>query len=104
VTDDSAPNLFEGPVPPRDEYVLGQGFMRDPVYCKGVLPDERMWPAELDQLPVNSNGRIRIDRKLVFSIAQRATARIAGAVASYTVARCRHVLGRTARAVDVACC
>lgn len=76
MTDDCAPNLFDGQVPSRDEYVLGQGFTRDPAYCKGVLPDERMWPSELNQLPVNAKGRIRIDRKIVFAIAQRVTAEL----------------------------
>lgn len=78
MVDDSVPNLFDGQVPPpREEYVLGQGFMRDPSYCKGVLPDERMWPGELDQVSASPNGRIRIDRKLVFAIAQRAIAELA---------------------------
>ncbi len=78
MVDGSVPDLFDGQVPPqREEYVLGQGFTRDPAYCKSVLPDERMWPCELDQLPTNPNGRIRIDRKLVFAIAQRAIAELA---------------------------
>jgi hypothetical protein len=69
----SVPDLFDGQDPPlRLDYVLSQGFTRDPAYSKGVLPDARMWPAELDQLPVNATGRIRIDRELVFVIAQRA--------------------------------
>ena len=72
MVDEAVPDLFGREVPPsRRDYVLGQGFMRDPIYCKGLLPDERMWPRELDQLPVNANGRIRIDRDLVFAIAQR---------------------------------
>jgi hypothetical protein len=72
LTDESVLDLFDGENPPqRQDYVLGQGFTRDPAYCKGVLPDERMWPGELDQLPVNATGRIRIDRELVFVIAQR---------------------------------
>lgn len=73
MVEDAVPDLFDGEAPPaRDEYVLAQGFLRDPAYCKGVLPDERMWPGELDLLPVNTNGRIRIDRNLLFAIAQRA--------------------------------
>lgn len=72
MVDQSVPNLFDGEVPPpRGEYVLEQGFTRDPKYCRGVLPHEQMWPSEFDELPVNANGRIRIDRALVFVIAQR---------------------------------
>jgi hypothetical protein len=73
VASDSVQDLFDGrPLPSRDEYVLAQGFLVDPAYCKKVLPDERMWPAELDHLPEHANGRIRIDRALLFAIAQRA--------------------------------
>lgn len=72
MADSSVPDLFEGPVPVREDWVLGQGFTRDPSYCRGLLPDERMWPFELDQLPMTSNDRIRIDRKVLFAIAQRA--------------------------------
>lgn len=73
MADESVPDLFGGQDPPlRQNYVLGQGFTRDPVYSKGVLPDARMWPDELDQLPVDATGRIRIDRELVFVIADRA--------------------------------
>lgn len=70
------PKLFDEQVPLRTEYVLGQGFTRDPEYCKSVLPDERMWPSELDQLPAQPNGRIRIDRAVVFAIAQRVVAEL----------------------------
>ena len=62
MADSSVPKLFDEQVPLRTEYVLGQGFTRDPGYCKSVRPDERMWPSELDQLPAQPNGRIRIDR------------------------------------------
>lgn len=53
------PDLFEDRDPPtRTEYVLDQGFSRDKDYCKSVLPDERMWPHELDELPTTDKGRI----------------------------------------------
>lgn len=69
---DDVPDLFDGQAPPpRHEDVLAQGFLRDPTYCRDVLPDQRMWPRELDHLPANADGRIRIDRALVFAIAQR---------------------------------
>lgn len=72
MVNDSIPDLFDGhEPPPRSEYVLDQGFLRDPAYCQGLLPDHRMWPGEFNQLTPNS-GRIRIDRALVFDIAQRA--------------------------------
>jgi hypothetical protein len=72
VADESVPDLFGGQDPPlRQDYVLSQGFTRDPVYSKGVLPDARMWPDELDQLAVDATGRIRVDRELVFVIADR---------------------------------
>ena len=66
------PDLFDGQAAPsRYDYVLAQGFLRNPEYCRGVLPDERMWPPELDRLPANVDGRIRIDRAVVFAIARR---------------------------------
>lgn len=72
------PDLFDGQAPPpRHEDVLAQGFLRDAAYCRGVLPDERMWPGELDHLPANTDGRIRIDRALVFAIAQRVITELA---------------------------
>lgn len=72
------PDLFDGQVPPpRDEYVLAQGFLRNPAYCRSVLPDERMWPEELDRLPAGTDGRIRVDRRTVFGVAQRAIADLA---------------------------
>lgn len=67
----SIPNLFEGQAPARDDWVLGQGFTRDLAYCKGLVPDDRMWPVELDRLPVNAEGRTRINRQLLFEIARR---------------------------------
>ena len=73
MADESVPDLFDGQDPPlRHDYVLSQGFTRDPAYSKGVLPDARMWPDELDQLPVDAAGRILIHRELVFVIANRA--------------------------------
>lgn len=72
MADESVLDLFGGQDPPsRRDYVLRQGFTRDPVYSKGVLPDARMWPNELDRLPVDTTGRIRIDRELVFIVADR---------------------------------
>lgn len=35
-----------------------------------------MWPQELDQLPMNSKGRIRIDRRILFAIAARVVAEV----------------------------
>jgi hypothetical protein len=70
------PNLFAGAPPAREEYVLGQGFERELAYCKGLFPDKRMWPSELDQLPVASAGTFNIDRRLVFAIAQRVVAEL----------------------------
>lgn len=70
----TVPDLFNGADPPdRDTYVLDQGFTRDVTYCKSLLPDERMWPAELDVLE-GTGGRRRIDRRTIFTIAERATA------------------------------
>lgn len=70
---DSVPDLFDGQIPPqRAEYVLSQGFTRNPTYCKSVLANQQMWPPELEQLSPNHAGRILIDRALLFAIAQRA--------------------------------
>jgi hypothetical protein len=54
--------------PPREEYVLGQGFVRKIEQCQNLLPDESMWPPELDG-PRKDGGKIRIDRKTVFTVA-----------------------------------
>jgi len=62
--------LFPGKSPSRDE-LLNQGFTRNPALTKKAVPDQRMWPPELDHLPL-VGGRFRIDRRLVFSIADRA--------------------------------
>ena len=62
-------DLFDGEVPNRD-LVLDQGFWFDPVDRKRRLPDEAMWPPELDEHP--SEGRNRfVDRRSVFGIAER---------------------------------
>ena len=45
-------DLFDGEVPNRDS-VLGQGFWFDPVDRRRRLPDEAMWPPELDEWPTN---------------------------------------------------
>jgi hypothetical protein len=68
------PDLFDGAESPdRETYVLDQGFTRDVTYCKALLPDERMWPAELD-VPAGTGGRRRIERRMIFAIAERAAA------------------------------
>jgi hypothetical protein len=71
VASGDVPDLFDGADPPdREQFVLDQGFTRDLGYCRGLLPDARMWPAELDQCTV-TNGRGRIDRRALFEIASR---------------------------------
>jgi hypothetical protein len=65
--------LFGGQRPPGRDTLLNQGFTRDPAKTKKALPDARLWPPELDQAPV-VHGRFRIDRRLVFHIAERAVA------------------------------
>jgi hypothetical protein len=78
VSDDSVPELFSGEdPPPRDEYVLDQGFWCKPSYCKGVLPDERMWPVELDRASEPGQDRVWIDRKILFEIAERVAGELA---------------------------
>lgn len=43
MADESVLDLFGGRDPPsRRDYVLSQGFTRDPVYSKGVLPDAQI--------------------------------------------------------------
>jgi hypothetical protein len=72
MSDDAVPDLFGGqPVPSREEYVLAQGFRRKPSYCMSMLPDERMWPVELDAASDYSANTVFIDRNLVFAVAQR---------------------------------
>ncbi|MEB4211298.1 hypothetical protein [Mycobacterium sp. 94-17] len=63
--------LFGDDGPPDREELLDQGFTRDPSIIKNALPDSRLWPQEFDALPI-SHGRIRIDRRLVFTTAERA--------------------------------
>ena len=63
-------DLFDGEVPNRD-LVLDQGFSFDPVDRKRRLPDEAMWPPELDECPAEGKNRF-VDRRSVFGIAQRA--------------------------------
>ena len=62
--------VFPGTPPGRDE-LLNQGFTRNRALTKSAAPDPRMWPPELDELPL-TGGRFRIDRRLVFTIANRA--------------------------------
>jgi hypothetical protein len=64
--------LFGDDGAPDREIVLSQGFTRDPIKTKQALPHEGLWPPEFDELPI-TNGRIRIDRRLLFSIAGRAS-------------------------------
>lgn len=68
---DLASVLFGDEGPPDRDVVLNQGFTRDPTITKQALPDRRLWPPEFDELP-EKNGSIRVDRRLVFSIAERA--------------------------------
>jgi hypothetical protein len=65
--------LFDNPdnIPDRDPYVLGQGFSRNIAKCRALVPDSRMWPEELDGAAINES-RLRIDRRLIFRIAERA--------------------------------
>ncbi len=72
VTPTDLASVLFGQDPPDREVVLNQGFTRDPIKTKQALPDERLWPPEFDNLPL-VNGRIRIDRRLLFTIAERAT-------------------------------
>ncbi|MFE5702194.1 hypothetical protein [Rhodococcus koreensis] len=51
--------------------MLSHGFSRAMDACRRLLPDDRMWPAELDEGSENSNRR-RIDRRTLFRIAERA--------------------------------
>jgi hypothetical protein len=63
--------LFGEEGPPDREVVLSQGFPRDPGITKQALPDQRLWPPEFDDLPL-IGGRIRVDRRLLFTIVKRA--------------------------------
>lgn len=65
-----AQTLFPAKPPCRDD-LLNQGFTRNPALTKMATPDPRMWPPELDHLPL-TGGRFRIDRRVVFTIADRA--------------------------------
>lgn len=69
--DELAGVLFGDDDPPDREVILNQGYTRDPAITKKALPDRRLWPQEFDALDT-VNGRIRVDRRLVFSIAKRA--------------------------------
>jgi hypothetical protein len=68
---DIASALFGDEGPPDRDVILNQGFTRDPTITKQALPVQHLWPPEFDRLPV-SNGRIRVDRRLLFAIARRA--------------------------------
>jgi hypothetical protein len=68
------PDLFTGDgVPIREAFVLDHGFVRDMQACRRLLPDDRMWPPELDQCS-GQGGRRRLDRRTIFAIAKRAAA------------------------------
>jgi hypothetical protein len=64
--------LFGAEGTPDREDLLDQGFTRSPIVTKRALPDDRLWPSELDDLPLSATGRFRIDRRLIFKIAERA--------------------------------
>jgi hypothetical protein len=66
-----AEKLFGHGAPLGREELLNQGFPRNLAKTQRALPDTRLWPPELDQLPL-TDGRFRIDRRLVFRIADRA--------------------------------
>ena len=73
---DIAAQLFDDHTPPpREEFVLNQGFIRDLDRCRRLLPDPRMWPPELNDGATDA-GKRRIDRRMIFSIAERAAADI----------------------------
>lgn len=63
-------DLFDDELPDR-EWVRSQGFWFDPADRKRRLPEEAMWPPELDDCPAEGKKRF-IDRRGVFAIAQRA--------------------------------
>lgn len=65
-----AHKLFEGADPPPRDDLLSQGFTRGLAMTKRALADEARWPQELDEVPI-SNSRFRIDRRLLFLIADR---------------------------------
>lgn len=59
------------PAPPDRDLVPNQGCTRDPVIPKRALPDNVYGLRNSKGLP-ETNGRIRVDRRLVFTIAERA--------------------------------
>lgn len=65
--------LFGDDGPPDREEVLRQGFLRDLARCKALLPDARMWPAELDA-GGGDGATHRVDRRTLFGIAERVVA------------------------------
>lgn len=65
--------LFGDDGPPDRDEVLRQGFLRDLARCKDLLPDTRMWPAELD-VDGEAVGKQRVDRRTLFEIADRVVA------------------------------
>lgn len=67
----SAPvDLFGDQAPPGRAEVLQQGFLRDLARCRELLPDARMWPAELD-VAGGDGAKQRVDRRALFDIAER---------------------------------
>lgn len=56
---------------PDHDWVLRQTLTFDAAYLKEKLPDSRMWPSELDDLPDDGKWR-SISRRDVFGIAERA--------------------------------
>jgi hypothetical protein len=51
-------DLFDGEVPKRDS-VLGQGFWNALADRKRRLPDDAMWPPELDEYPSGQQETVR---------------------------------------------
>lgn len=66
----TGPVLFDGSAPDR-EWVLDHGFEINLQYFKAKLPNERLWPGELDESPIQGRYPF-VDRRRVFSVAHRA--------------------------------
>ena len=66
------PDLFSSGETPGRDWVLSQTIRFDPADIRAKLPDQRMWPDELDDL-AGGEGKYRlIARRDVFAIADRA--------------------------------
>jgi hypothetical protein len=64
--------LFSSSEAPGRDWVLSQTIRFDPVDIRAKLPDPRMWPDELDDLPDGGSKYRLIARRDVFAIAERA--------------------------------